>query len=182
MRRIGIMGAAFNPPTLGHKDLIEQALVAVDEVWLVPSYMHAFSKRMLSYDYRCSLLVDFARDLAEEPGIGDRVKAMPLEHLIYRGGPVYTWDLLCYAQGKYGSEAELVFLMGPDNLANWQNFHRSEEISEQWEIFVAQETKHIRSTLVRDAIEKGLPFGDMVTQRVGERIENLGYYRVSGNE
>ena len=32
MSRIAVMGSAFNPPSLGHKDVIEQALQYCDQV------------------------------------------------------------------------------------------------------------------------------------------------------
>lgn len=176
MMRIGIMGAAFNPPTLGHKDLVMQALEEVDEVWLVPSYSHAFSKQMLPYDIRCSLLVDFAADI----GL-DRVVAKPLEHLLYRDGPVYTWDLLSYIEANKAPGTSITFLMGPDNKENWSKFYRADDIARQWPIFVAKETKEIRSTMVRQAIQSGLPIEQWVTKRVGERIGDLGLYREAGN-
>jgi nicotinate-nucleotide adenylyltransferase len=175
-KKVGILGAAFNPPSIGHKDLIKQALSHVDEVWLVPSYKHAFSKEMLPYEVRCELLVDFASDI----GI-DAVIPMPLEHLIYSGGAVYTWDLLNYIESIKQPGDEIIFLMGPDNKDGWSRFYRSDDIMARWELFVAKEVKQVRSTMIRNAVASGSPYREMVTQRVGEKIEKLGLYRDSGN-
>ena len=46
MSRIAVMGSAFNPPSLGHKDVVEQALKQCDQVWLVPAFRHAWGKSM----------------------------------------------------------------------------------------------------------------------------------------
>ena len=53
--RIAVMGSAFNPPTLGHVDVIEQALANADRVWLVPSFRHAWGKEMAPYLDRCAM-------------------------------------------------------------------------------------------------------------------------------
>lgn len=45
MSRIAVMGSAFNPPSLGHKDVVEQALTQCDQVWLVPAFRHAWGKK-----------------------------------------------------------------------------------------------------------------------------------------
>ena len=38
--KIGVLGASFNPPTRGHEDVVNQALLDFDEVLLVPSILH----------------------------------------------------------------------------------------------------------------------------------------------
>lgn len=43
-RRIAIIGSAFNPPHLGHKDIIEPSYKDYDEILLIPSYRHVFGK------------------------------------------------------------------------------------------------------------------------------------------
>lgn len=54
-KKIGILGSAFNPPTLGHLDVLEQARQQFDLILLVPSAAHAFSKPMLSFHHRVAM-------------------------------------------------------------------------------------------------------------------------------
>jgi nicotinate-nucleotide adenylyltransferase len=51
-KNIGILGSAFNPPHLGHKDIIEQVYQDFDEILLIPSFCHAFDKKMEPYQDR----------------------------------------------------------------------------------------------------------------------------------
>ena len=43
---VAIFGSAFDPPTLGHADAVQFLLETkkFDQVWLVPSFRHAFAK------------------------------------------------------------------------------------------------------------------------------------------
>ena len=80
--RIAVVGSAYNPPTLGHADVIEQALGQADAVWLVPAYHHAWGKAMAPYDQRCAMAEALLADLAEP-----RVRLMAVEHLLGDGHP-----------------------------------------------------------------------------------------------
>ena len=58
MSRIAVMGSAFNPPSLGHKDVVEQALKQCDQVWLVPAFRHAWGKKMAAYLEKAKTALD----------------------------------------------------------------------------------------------------------------------------
>ena len=60
MTKIAVFGSAFNPPSLGHKSVID-SLSHFDLVLLVPSISHAWGKQMLSYEIRCELIDAFIR-------------------------------------------------------------------------------------------------------------------------
>ncbi|MDF4536048.1 nicotinate-nicotinamide nucleotide adenylyltransferase, partial [Vibrio parahaemolyticus] len=51
MKKIAVFGSAFNPPTLGHKSIID-SLGHFDLILLVPSIAHAWGKTMLDYELR----------------------------------------------------------------------------------------------------------------------------------
>jgi len=171
MHKIGIMGSAFNPPTKGHLNLIEQALCVVDEVWLVPSYAHAFGKEMISYESRCNLVNAFILDINNP-----KVKAKCIEHTLYHGAPVYTWDLLSEMEQIKPSGTQIVFIMGPDNKENWDKFYKASEIKEKWGIWAGQGESSIRSTLVRERISKQECISDLVTKRVEKEVQAHGLY------
>ena len=59
-----LFGGSFNPPHLGHQIVIEQAFELIpnlDELWLLPTYNHAFGKDLAPATDRlamCKLLID----------------------------------------------------------------------------------------------------------------------------
>ena len=52
---LAVFGSAFNPPSLGHRSVLER-LSQFDKVLLLPNYQHAWGKVMLDYDARCDLV------------------------------------------------------------------------------------------------------------------------------
>lgn len=172
--KIAVFGSAFNPPTLGHADAIKflQETYNFDEIWLVPSYKHAFSKAMLDYDLRVSMLHEFTTDLDNES-----IKPFAIENKIALGDkPVFTWDLLSYLQNKY-QQYQFSFVMGPDNKANWHKFHKAQEIQQNWQLIVVPERQKIRSSIVRSAIENNTDISELVTPSVAGFIANRYLYR-----
>ena len=166
---IAIFGSAFNPPTQGHEDAIQNVLTSnnIDKVLLVPSYKHAFSKRMLDYSLRVEMLEHFVGDLDDK-----RIQALPVEQIIATAGkPIYTYDLLKYLQTHVYNDDNLHFVIGPDNDKNWDSFYKAAEIKERWSLLVVPERKQIRSTLVRESLNKGVDIDDLVTPSVKTFIE-----------
>ena len=108
--RIGVYGGSFNPPHVGH------AMVAawlrwtdqVDEVWLVPTWQHAFGKELAPFHLRVAM----CEALACQVGAFVRVCTVERE----RGGVSYTIDTLRrLADAHPGADVRLV--VGADNLA-----------------------------------------------------------------
>lgn len=166
---IAVFGSAFNPPTRGHEDAIQNVLASnnIDKVLLVPSYKHAFSKRMLDYSLRVKMLEYFVDDLADK-----RIQALLVEHIIASSGnPIYTYDLLSHLQRHTYKDANIHFVIGPDNEKNWGSFYKAAEIKERWSLLVVPERKQIRSTLVRELLRKGVDIDDLVTPSVKTFIE-----------
>ncbi len=60
MKKIAIFGSAFNPPSLGHKSVIE-SLSHFDLVLLEPSIAHAWGKNMLDYQFGANWLMPLSR-------------------------------------------------------------------------------------------------------------------------
>ena len=62
--RVGLLGGAFDPITVGHIKLAEYVLdlKAVDQVWLTPCFNHNFSKDMVDADHRLAMCRIAARN------------------------------------------------------------------------------------------------------------------------
>lgn len=168
--KIAVFGSAFNPPTRGHLDAIQSIFKQADDVskvLLIPSFKHAFSKQMLSYDTRLQLLDAFVMDIADE-----RVETLAIEHLLAEGDkPVYTYDVLEYLQSELYPDAQLQFVIGPDNRQSWHKFYKADEILTRWSLLHVPENTPIRSTAVRENIEHGRNISALVTPSVQSLIQ-----------
>lgn len=172
---IAIFGSAFNPPTKGHEDAIKSVLAPeynVDKVVLVPAYKHAFNKKMIDYRLRVEMLDAFVADINDK-----RVSILAIEHDIATDDrPVYTFDLLTYLQAEVFINAQLHFVIGPDNVNNWHKFYKAEEIKRGWNLIKVSERKNIRSTMVREALKNNLPIDHLVTPNVLRLIQQHSLY------
>ena len=117
MSRIAVMGSAFNPPSLGHKDVVEQALKQCDQVWLVPAFRHAWGKKMAAYQQRCEMVDLFVQDIADP-----RVSLCAIEHEIASDKPVYSYDLLAALQARIQTDDQLLLVIGPITQHHLINF------------------------------------------------------------
>ena len=161
MSRIAVMGSAFNPPSLGHKDVVEQALTQCDQVWLVPAFRHAWGKKMAPYEYRCQMVKLFTQDLADP-----RVSMHAIEHKIATDKPVYSFDLLEALQAQLRPEDQLFLVIGPDNAAAFDKFYRADDIRRRWQLLVVKERISVRSTKIRAALQHHKTVSAMTTPGV----------------
>lgn len=157
---VGVFGSAFNPPTNGHIDIVDQALNHFDKIYLVPSYAHAFGKKMIDFDDRITLT-----KLAFEDFPKEKVEVTDIERSISKNEPIYTWQLLQAIEKTLTPEDSLQFICGPDNIKNIDQFARHELIIERWGIWDGQDRTGIRSTLVRDKITNLQPIDHLVPKK-----------------
>lgn len=168
---IGVFGSAFNPPTRGHLDAIQQALAACDEVWLVPAIAHAFGKQMLQFEQRVNLVRAFLEDIADP-----RLKLCTVENELWDGcSPVYTIQVLRALQSRYPSLA-FTFVCGPDNAEKFETFVGAAEIRNYWGLLAIESRCNVRSTLVRDGLRERQPISAWVTPRVEALIQDQTLY------
>ncbi|GAB6260398.1 nicotinate-nicotinamide nucleotide adenylyltransferase [Photobacterium sp. 53610] len=168
--KIAVFGSAFNPPSLGHKSVLER-LSHFDLVLLLPSYSHAWGKVMLKYESRCKLIDAFIADL-KLPNLSlCRIE----EEIAKNDQVVTTYDVLESLQVKY-PDSELTFVVGPDNFLNFSKFYRANDILMKWQILACPETVPIRSTTIRDNIVKNGSISHLTTPGVVRIIAQEQYY------
>ncbi|CAM3477235.1 adenylyltransferase/cytidyltransferase family protein [Parendozoicomonas haliclonae] len=153
MKRTGVFGSAFNPPTRGHLDVLRQAAPRFDKILLLPSVAHAFNKETIPLQKRLELLEAFCRDVEELPC---KLEISTLEEEILASqpdSPVYTWSVLNTLSNQEPA-TEFTFIRGPDNAAQetWQRFYRYQDIERRWSIFTADESVSARSSYVRELL------------------------------
>ncbi len=155
--KMAVFGSAFNPPHMGHADVINQVLEVFDRVIVVPSFSHAFGKAMAAY----SLRLDLVRTLVRlHPDWQQRVIVSDIEETIAEkkadNEPIYTFDVLKELEAQQPFD-QLVFVVGPDNAVPeiWTKFYKAREIDERWGRWEAKERKKVRSTVIRRQLKTG---------------------------
>ncbi|MEZ9417540.1 nicotinate-nicotinamide nucleotide adenylyltransferase, partial [Vibrio sp. 10N.286.49.E1] len=92
----------------------------------------------------------FIRDLSL-----DQVELSLIEKSLFiPGESVTTYAVLSELQ-KLHRDAELTFVIGPDNFFKFSSFYKSDEITDRWSVMACPEKVKIRSTDIRNALQNG---------------------------
>lgn len=167
---IAVFGSAFNPPSLGHKSVLER-LQHFDRVLLLPSYSHAWGKAMIDYGARCELVEAFIEDLGFS-----NLELCRLEEEIAVGNESVTTYAVLEELQKRLPDAELTFVVGPDNFLNFGKFYKSDEILNKWQILACPEVVKVRSTIIRENIVNNRSISHLTTERVARMLTDKLHY------
>lgn len=169
--KIAVFGSAFNPPSLGHKSVIE-SLAHFDRILLLPSIAHAWGKEMLDYTLRTQLLDAFIDDLKMA-----NVARCTIEEQLFNVSqqPVTTYAVLNALQEE-DHAAELTFVIGPDNFFSFAQFYNAQEIVRRWSVMACPEKVAIRSTDIRNALAQGIEINHLTTSNVCAILTKNNYY------
>jgi nicotinate-nucleotide adenylyltransferase len=170
MRNIAVFGSAFNPPSLGHKSVIE-SLTQFDRILLVPSRAHAWGKTMLDFQLRCQLVSAFIDDLGLENVELCRVE----EQLVPVDNRITTYQLLTHLAEVYPLD-NLTFIIGPDNLMNFDKFYRAQQIMERFSVMALPEKVKVRSSDIRHALQHGEDISPLTTASVYQLLDAMKWY------
>ena len=120
--QIAVYGGSFNPPHVGH-GMVASWLYwtgLVDEVWLMPSFSHPFSKELTPFDTRVAWCTAFAEDIGPWIRVTDIEKELPT--------PSYTIDSLSAIQARHPAH-QFRFVVGADvipDLPKWKHWNAIE--------------------------------------------------------
>lgn len=120
-RRVAVYGGSFDPPHIGHVLSVAWTLSAadVDEVWVIPTWKHAFDKEHgASFEERMAMC-----ELAFAPF--RRVEVSDVERRL--GGTSRTLATLEKLEAEH-PDAAFRLLIGADVLASTDRWHRWEEV------------------------------------------------------
>lgn len=171
MSKIAVFGSAFNPPSVGHKSVID-SLTHFDQVLLLPSISHAWGKQMLDYDLRCELVDAFIQDL----NLSNLVRSTVEEELYKQSGePVTTFEVLAQLEQDYGNST-LTFVIGPDNLFKFNKFYKADDIVKRWSLLCCPDKVSVRSTDIRNGLKKQNDISSLVTEKVCQMLVEKSYY------
>lgn len=168
--KIAVFGSAFNPPTLGHKSVIE-SLAHFDKVLLVPSISHAWGKEMLGFSTRCQMVELFIKELDIR-----HVELSTIEQaLVQPQESVTTFAVLQALEQQY-PDADFTFVIGPDNLLSFHKFYKAEQILKRWGVMACPEKVKVRSTQIRERLKSSQSTSELTTSFVNEFIRSNKLY------
>lgn len=134
MKRYGIFGGSFDPPHLCHKEIAVSSVerLSLDMLFVVPTYLSPFKTSFAAspqtrYEWLCEM---FATN--------ERVKVLDIE--IRKQKSVYMIDTAAEIAGMVGKQKcdKIYLIIGSDNLAGFERWHRYEELINMLEPVVVQ--------------------------------------------
>ncbi len=173
MIKTAIFGGKFDPPHLAHQIIIFLLFAKhkIDEVFVVPSFSHAFGYDSTSFELRLKMA-----DFLAKPW-GNSVKILDIEKNIGKE-PVYSIDLL-EALNMMGGDREFYFVIGEDNYKlreKWKDFDKIEAMAKI--IVIGRGTSFenyfpmpdISSSLIREMILAGKDVSHLLPDGLSEFI------------
>ena len=141
MKKIGLLGGAFDPPTIGHSTTAQQVLANapdISEVWLMPCNSHNFGKDMTNPEHRLRMCEIASEEI---PGLS----AWDYEIAQKRDGCTFNTvtALLADSSLKY----EFAWIIGGDNALVFEQWHRHQELRDLIEFVVVPRPGYQLDTL-----------------------------------
>jgi len=126
---IALLGGSFDPIHFGHLFAASWVLLQRDpeEVWIAPTYRHAFGKPLTSFEDRVAMA-----ELAVAP-LGPRLRVVRAEEeAIAAGGDGSTVALLRFLVQRHPGERFLLLLGAEIDLEKdrWQSFDEVQQLAE----------------------------------------------------
>ena len=165
--KIAIFGGTFDPPHLGHLNIVEEVLNSkvVDKIVIIVSYKppHKTGQKVSNFDQRCEMLELAFKKLIES---NNKVSISRIEE--ERADKLsYTFDTFKELQKKY-PEDELCLLVGSDSLMQLHSWYKAQELATNYKIityprpdYKINETKLIKcwnKSLVEKFLENTVNF------------------------
>jgi nicotinate-nucleotide adenylyltransferase len=175
--RVAVYGGSFNPPHVGH------AMVAgwlrwtdlVDQVWLLPAFVHPFDKELAPFDRRVAMVEALAAD------VGPWVRVEPIEGEL--PSPSYTIDTLDVLAARHPAH-RFRLVVGADVLDSVHLWKRWDAIVSSYAPIVvgrqgypcpagAIEFPGVSSTAIRARLAEGRPVDHLVPAGVSRVLHEL---------
>jgi nicotinate-nucleotide adenylyltransferase len=186
--RVALFGGSFNPPHVAHQLVALYVLETqpVDELWMIPCFLHPFEKSLQPFSDR----VEMCRRAAG--GLGGRVRVSEVEGEL--GGESRTLRTVQALQAAH-PEHQFSLIIGSDLQAETASWYRAEELRRLVPFVVVGRGGHgpatgeaaesaesgvtmpeISSSDVRRRLREGLPVDRLVPRGVLDYIRERGLY------
>lgn len=120
-----LFGGSFDPPHLGHKEIIQKALELVDGVIVVPTFLNPFKK---SFSAPPKKRLEWAKQSFNLPNV------IISDYEIKQNRPVYTIETFRALGQKYPISS---IIIGADNLKTLEKWYNFKELNESVEWIIA---------------------------------------------
>jgi len=128
--KIAVFGGSFDPPHIGHRRVVEEALkvLDIDQLFVIPTYLNPFKKSFFHDEKKRFVLVkQMFKDL-------DRVKVCDYE--IDKKRAVPTYETVLYLKNKYDPD-NIYLIIGADNLATLDKWYNYQSLKSMVDFVVA---------------------------------------------
>mgnify|MGYP001491087071 CR=1 FL=1 len=147
MTKIGIFGGSFDPITIAHLKVCEEALKYLDEIWILPCYVSLFGKNLTDANHRLKMCKMSLRDY------NHKIKICDFE-IINKIENSSTFEIIKLLIENYNLDlTNLYFIIGSDNLINLNKFKNYDELVTKLKFIViprANNYYHIDNNLYKD--------------------------------
>ncbi len=132
---VAVFGGSFDPPHIGHVKIVEKAFDAlhVDMVFIVPTYLNPFKKEFVAPP---NMRLKWLKKLFSSKNIE------VLDFEIKQKRAVSTFETIKYLKKLYDLE-KIYLIVGADNFATLESWHRYSELKEMVEFVVASRDETI---------------------------------------
>jgi len=181
--RVALFGGSFNPPHVAHQlaALYVLETAAVDELWFVPAYEHAFGKPLAPFDDRLAMC-----ELAAA-ALGPRVRVDDVERAI--GGRSLTLRTV-RRLAELHPEHAFSLVIGGDVAGEVAGWYRGDELARTIPFIIVGRPgsaagdaaapvvmPDVSSTAVRAALAAGRPVDALVPRAVLDYVMQKGLYK-----
>ncbi|HIP44995.1 MAG TPA: nicotinate (nicotinamide) nucleotide adenylyltransferase [Sulfurospirillum arcachonense] len=126
---IAVFGGSFDPPHLGHEEIVKEALnsLHVEKIFVIPTYLNPFKKEFFAPS---ELRLKWLKKLftCREVEI--------LDFEVKQKRAVSTIETIEYLKSIYDLD-KIYLIIGADNLASIESWHRYSELKDMVEFVVA---------------------------------------------
>ena len=164
LNKIGLFGGTFDPVHAGHLIIAEWVLeeLQLDHLFFIPAFLHPFHKRSDIAPAQKRLEMLQMALSGYKRFSADRVE-------IEREGVSYAVDTIRYFRKKYEG-AELFYLIGGDNLADFERWKEPQAIKKLTNLVVYERGSAIVKAGNKDILIPQSPFIDISSTQIRRRI------------
>ena len=130
MDKYGFYGGCFNPPTLAHIELAQNAIkkYKLDKLFIVPVGKHYKKENLASEEQRLEMLKLAIRGC-------EKIEILPIE--LNQNKNFTASEIFGIIEQKY-SNSENYFIMGADNFANLDKWNNSEVLIQKFKYIILE--------------------------------------------
>ncbi|ACY16218.1 nicotinate (nicotinamide) nucleotide adenylyltransferase [Haliangium ochraceum] len=176
---VGLFGGSFNPPHVAHQMLMLYVLetCALDELWMMPTYRHAFAKELLAFEHRMRMC-----ELASA-ALGQRVRVSRIEADLAR--PVSRTLETVLALRERHPDTQFRLIVGADVLKDSDKWYRWDDVVAHAPPITVGRSGHggsavdlpaVSSTEIRERLAEGASIAGLVPRAVADYIAAQGLY------